>query len=63
MQEKMASGEASEIAEALERFKNLPGNQRLCRYVLTGEVSYRLCTYLLQCVTCEFDQMMEEQTV
>jgi len=30
MQEKMASGEAPELEEALQRFKELPGNQRLC---------------------------------
>ena len=62
MQEKMASGEAPELEEALARFKELPGNQRLCRYALKGDVSYRLCTRLFQCATCEFGQMMEDAT-
>ncbi|MCK4362836.1 MAG: response regulator, partial [Dehalococcoidia bacterium] len=60
MQERMASGEAPEIEEAMERFKELPGNQRLCRYALRGEISYRLCTRLFQCATCEFGQIMED---
>ncbi len=60
MQEKMASGEAPELDAALERFKELPGNQRLCRYALKGDVSYRLCSRAFQCVTCEFGQMMED---
>ena len=60
MQEKMASAEAPELDEALERFKELPGSQRLCRYALKGDVSYRLCTRLFQCATCEFGQMMDD---
>ena len=59
-QEKMASWEAPELDAALERFKELPGNQRLCRYALTGSISYRLCTRLFQCSTCEFSQTMED---
>jgi len=62
MQEKMAKGEAPEIDAALEKFKGLPGNQRLCRYALRGDVSYRLCTRAFQCATCEFGQMMEDAT-
>ena len=32
----------------------------MCRYALKGDVSYRLCTRLFHCVTCEFGQMMED---
>jgi len=60
MQEKMASGETPDLDEALERFKELPGNQRFCRYALKGDVSHRLCTRLFQCATCEFGQIMED---
>jgi CheY-like chemotaxis protein len=60
MQDKMASGQMPELDAALERFKELPGNQRLCRYALKGDVSYRLCTRAFKCATCEFGQMMEE---
>ena len=58
MQERAESGE-TEIVEALERFKSLPGGQRFCRYSLKGNVSFRLCSRLLNCTTCEFNQMIE----
>jgi DNA-binding response OmpR family regulator len=60
MQEKMASGATPELDQALERFKELPGSQRLCRYALKGDVSHRLCTRTFKCATCEFGQMMED---
>jgi DNA-binding response OmpR family regulator len=60
MQDKMASGETPELDAALERLKELPGSQRLCRYALKGDVSHRVCTRLFQCATCEFGQMMED---
>jgi DNA-binding response OmpR family regulator len=60
MQDKMAAGEAPEIEEALERLKELPATQRVCRYALKGDISYRLCTRLFQCAACEFDQLMQD---
>jgi len=60
MQEKMGSGATPELDQALERFKELPGSQRLCRYALKGDVSYRICSRLFKCATCEFGQMMED---
>ena len=60
MQEKIAAGDAPELEEAMEKLKELPGCQRLCRYALKNDVSYRLCSRLFQCATCEFGQMMEE---
>ncbi len=60
MQDEMTRGGAPELDAALERFKELPGNQRLCRYAIKGDVSYRLCTRLFQCATCEFGQNMED---
>lgn len=60
MQEKMASGGTAETDAALERLQGLPGNQRLCRYALKGDVAHRLCSRVFHCVTCEFGQMMED---
>ena len=39
----------------------LPGNQRLCRYALKGDISFRLCTRLYQCAACEFGQIMQDE--
>lgn len=58
MQERAEAGE-TEIIEALERYKSLPGNQRFCRYSLKGNVSFRLCSRVIDCATCEFNQMIE----
>jgi DNA-binding response OmpR family regulator len=63
MEEKMAAGETAGLDEALERLKGLPGPQRVCRYALKGDVSYRLCTRLFQCETCEFGQIMQDALV
>jgi hypothetical protein len=60
MQEKMAKGEAGEIEATLKKFESLPGSERVCRYALKGDVSYRLCSRCFQCATCEFDQTMED---
>lgn len=48
-----------EVEEILRKQLELPGPQRLCRYALKGEISYRICTRLFQCATCEFSQMLE----
>jgi len=60
MQRKMARGEIPELDQVVKWFKELPGSQRLCRYVFKGDVSYRVCTRLFQCASCEFAQMMED---
>jgi hypothetical protein len=60
MQEKIATGEASELDEAVKKLIELPGPQRTCRYALKGDVSYRLCTRVFQCATCEFNQLMQD---
>jgi len=60
MQELMAAGDAPEIDAALERRRSLPGSQRLCRYALKEDISYRVCTSLFQCAHCEFGQIIED---
>ncbi len=59
-QERMVAGEFEERDTTLKRWKELPGNQRFCSYASEGRVSYRLCTSLFQCATCEFSQMIED---
>ncbi len=59
-QERMALGESGERDTTLKRWKELPGKQRLCSYAAEGRVSYRLCTSLFQCTTCESSQMIED---
>jgi hypothetical protein len=60
MQEKMANSEADEVETTLKKFEQLPGNERVCRYALKGDVSFRLCSRCFRCATCEFAQVMED---
>ncbi|MDD5288183.1 MAG: hypothetical protein PHY28_03625 [Dehalococcoidales bacterium] len=55
---RMATGDP-EVLEVLQKQAELPGNKKLCRYALKQEVSYRLCSRMFQCATCEFSQNME----
>ncbi len=59
MQKKLA-GATPELEETLNKFRGLPGSQRICRYGLKGDVSHRLCSRFFQCTTCEFGQAMDD---
>ncbi len=48
--------------EALERFRELPGEQRQCRYSLMGLLPGALCANDYRCERCETEQMMADQS-
>lgn len=50
-----------EIIEWTEEFRHLPADQRKCRYMLMGEVSYKICPNSFRCGECTFDQMMQDR--
>ena len=35
-------------------------NQGKCRHMLSGSISYGLCSYGYNCIKCQFDQMMDD---
>jgi glycine cleavage system H lipoate-binding protein len=45
----------------MEKFRKLPSNQRKCRYMISGDVDYKVCPNNFNCGTCTFDQMMQDQ--
>jgi hypothetical protein len=47
--------------DAIKKMLEKPGSQRPCRYMLSGDVSYKLCPNLYQCKTCSFNEEMQEQ--
>lgn len=47
----------------IEKFRNLPASQRKCRYMLQGQVSYKLCANNFQCGRCSYDQMMQDSLI
>jgi glycine cleavage system H lipoate-binding protein len=58
---KTAMTRKREINEWMEEFRHLPADQRKCRYMLMGEVSYKICPNSFRCGECSFDQMMQDR--
>lgn len=46
---------------AAEKFRTLPGMDRLCRYSLMGIMPYSLCANSFRCYKCEIDQRFRDQ--
>lgn len=45
----------------VQKMMQLPASRRKCRYMLTGEVSSKICPNAYECGNCAFDQMMQER--
>jgi glycine cleavage system H lipoate-binding protein len=45
----------------VERMMQLPASRRQCRYMLTGEVSRKICANAYDCGRCSFDEMMQQR--
>jgi glycine cleavage system H lipoate-binding protein len=57
-----AYGEQPVIAQAIEKLRSLPGDKRMCRYYLTGDLSYKICSNNYECWHCPVDQMISDLT-
>jgi glycine cleavage system H lipoate-binding protein len=58
-----ANGKLSDAPEMLNiigKLRDLPATERKCRYMLTGDTSFKLCPNNYQCGTCEYDQEMHD---
>lgn len=55
------SSDKKQIVEWMEEFRHLPADQRKCRYMLSGEVSHKICPNSFRCGDCSFDQMMQDR--
>jgi len=60
MSDQPIKNQKKEIVDWMAEFKNLPADQRKCRYMLMGEVSYKICPNSFRCGECTFDQMMQD---
>jgi glycine cleavage system H lipoate-binding protein len=58
---KPTASDKKQIVEWMEEFRHLPGDMRKCRYMLMGEVSYKICPNSFRCGDCTFDQMMQDR--
>lgn len=45
----------------VDKMMHLPASQRKCRYMITGEISRKICPNSYDCGNCSFDQMMQER--
>lgn len=61
MENKPATSHKKEIVEWMEEFRYLPADQRKCRYMLSGDVSHKICPNSFRCGDCSFDQMMQDR--
>jgi glycine cleavage system H lipoate-binding protein len=53
-------GKKSHIVSWQERMQKSTGLNRKCRHSLTGRAPARLCPNHFECLSCEFDQMLED---
>lgn len=52
--------EDSGFSEAKKKLLALPAVDRKCRYMLSGDVTHKLCPNLYSCGTCGYDQRMQD---
>ncbi len=48
------------VARATEKLRQLPASERKCRYMLTGDFSYKICPNNYECWHCAFDQYIQD---
>uniref|UniRef100_A0A7V0Z763 Glycine cleavage system protein H n=1 Tax=candidate division WOR-3 bacterium TaxID=2052148 RepID=A0A7V0Z763_UNCW3 len=48
------------VVEAIKKLKQLPASERKCRYMLTGDFSYKICSNNYECWHCSVDQYIQD---
>ncbi len=56
-----AAMEDSGVSALLEKLREKSGPDRQCRYMLSGDVSFKLCPNTFQCSKCSFDQSIQDR--
>jgi glycine cleavage system H lipoate-binding protein len=52
--------ESSMVVQAIEKLRQQPATERKCRYMLTGDFSYKLCPNNYECWHCPVDQYIQD---
>jgi CheY-like chemotaxis protein len=55
------TGNRPMMMEAIKKMLEKPGPERPCRYMLSGDITHKLCPNVYQCFRCSFDQQMQER--
>jgi len=53
-------GQSSAAAQAIEKLRKMPASERKCRYMLTGDFTYKICPNNYECWHCAFDQYIQD---
>jgi len=48
------------VVEAIKKLRQLPAAERKCRYMLTGDFSYKICPNNYECWHCPVDQYIQD---
>ncbi|MEO0226208.1 MAG: glycine cleavage system protein H [candidate division WOR-3 bacterium] len=48
------------ITEAIKKLRELPGPERKCRYMLTNDLAYKICSNNYECWHCAVDQYIQD---
>ncbi len=48
------------VVQAIEKMRQLPAAQKKCRYMLTGDFSYKICSNNYECWHCAVDQYIQD---
>jgi glycine cleavage system H lipoate-binding protein len=57
--EQESSG-SSMVVQAIAKLRQLPASERKCRYMLTGDFSYKICPNNYECWHCTVDQYIQD---
>lgn len=52
--------ESPMIVEAIKKLRQLPAEERKCRYMLTGDFTFKLCSNNYECWHCAVDQYIQD---
>ncbi|MEO0115022.1 MAG: glycine cleavage system protein H [candidate division WOR-3 bacterium] len=55
-----SAGDSPMMKEAIEKLRKMPPEKRKCRYMLTGDISFKLCANNYECWHCQVDQMISD---
>ncbi len=60
MEQGDSSSELPMVVQAIEKLRQLPATERKCRYMLTGDFSYKICPNSYECWHCVVDQYIQD---
>jgi glycine cleavage system H lipoate-binding protein len=52
--------EAPLVVQAIEKMRQLPASEKKCRYMLTGDFAFKICSNNYECWHCAVDQYVQD---